>query len=81
MEVHHRLAPILARSHQPDRDAVLVGVRVELRAPAKAADTRLVGKIDGDPGERKPAVTGETGGREGSQDWRGVRRQGVGTPV
>src|SRR5205814_586746 len=34
-----------------------------------------------DGGSRPQCEATETGGREGSQDWRGVRRQGVGTPV
>ena len=46
VQMHHRLAPILPRAHQPDGDAVVIGVGVELRVPAKTADVGLVGKID-----------------------------------
>jgi hypothetical protein len=48
MQMHHRLAPILARPHQPDGNAIRIGVGVELRVPAEAADVGLVGEIDGD---------------------------------
>src|SRR5262249_39693315 len=42
-----RLAPILPRAHQPDSDAVFIGIGVELRVLPKTADVGLVGKIDG----------------------------------
>jgi hypothetical protein len=44
--MNHCLAPILARPHQPDGDAVNIGIGIELRVPAKAADIGLVGEID-----------------------------------
>jgi hypothetical protein len=47
VQMHHCLAPILPRAHQSDGDAVVIGVGVELRVPAKAADVGFVGKIDG----------------------------------
>jgi len=50
VQMHHRFAPILARSNQPDGDAVVIGVGVELRMAAKTADIGLVRKIDGDLG-------------------------------
>jgi len=46
MQMHHHLAPILPRSHQPDGDAVVISIGIELRMPGKAADIGLVGKID-----------------------------------
>ena len=46
MQMHHRLAPILPRSHKPDGDTVVIGIGVELRMPPKAADIGLVWKID-----------------------------------
>jgi hypothetical protein len=44
MQMHHRLASILPRSHQPDGDAVIIGIGIELRMPGKAADIGLVRK-------------------------------------
>src|SRR6516162_1236936 len=46
MHMNHHLAPILPRSHQPDGDAIVIGISIELRMPGKAADIGLVGKID-----------------------------------
>ena len=48
MQVNHRLAAILARSHQPDCDAVSIGVGIELLLAAKIADIGLVRKIHRD---------------------------------
>ena len=45
-----RPEPIIARPYQPDGDAVVFGVSIELRMPAKAADVGFVGKIHGDLG-------------------------------
>ena len=50
VQMHHRFAPILPRAHQPDDDAVVISVGVELRMAAKTADIGLVGKIDGNLG-------------------------------
>ena len=50
VEMYHHLASILAGTHQPDGDAVGIGVGVELGVPAKTAHVGLVGKIDGDLG-------------------------------
>src|SRR5215469_9255430 len=47
VQMHHRLAPILSRSHQPDGDAVVIGIGIELRMPSKTPDIGLVWKIDG----------------------------------
>ena len=35
IEMDHGLPPILTRPHQPDGDAIRVGVSIELRVPAK----------------------------------------------
>ena len=48
MQMHDCLAPILARPHQPNGDAVRIGVGVELRVPPKTADIGFIGEIDGD---------------------------------
>jgi hypothetical protein len=48
--MHHHLAPILPRSHQPDGDAIVISIGIELRMPGKAPDIGLVRKIDGDLG-------------------------------
>ena len=48
MQMNHGLAPILARPHQPDGNAVRVGVGIVLRVPAETADIRFIGKIDRD---------------------------------
>jgi hypothetical protein len=50
MKVDDRLSPILARSYEPNGDAVAVGVGVELRVRAKTADVSFVGEIDRDFG-------------------------------
>ena len=31
VQMHHRFAPILSRSHQPDCDAIIICIGVELR--------------------------------------------------
>lgn len=43
MQVNHRLAPILARPHQPDHGIVGIGVGVKLRVAAEIAEA-LSGK-------------------------------------
>src|SRR5204862_631199 len=45
MQVNHRLAPIFAGPHQPDRYAVGVGVGIELRVATKIAEIGFVGEI------------------------------------
>ena len=45
-----RPEPIIARPYQPDGDAVVFGVSIELRMPAEAANVGFVGKIQGDLG-------------------------------
>ena len=48
MQVNHRLAAILARPHQPDCDAIGIGIGVELRVAAEIADIGLVREIHRD---------------------------------
>jgi hypothetical protein len=50
VQVNHRFTPILAGPHQPDGDAVRIGVGVELRVPAKTAHIGFVREIDRDLG-------------------------------
>ena len=48
MQMNHGLAPILARPHQPDGNAVRVGVGIVLLVPAETADIGLIWEVDGD---------------------------------
>ena len=50
MQMNDRLTAVFARPHQPDRDAVGIGIGVELRVAAKIAEIGFVGKIHRDFG-------------------------------